>query len=49
LESQYIRGVVDINSELMILLDFNRILLLEEIRRLKKVSMGGEGPKAKAN
>jgi len=37
LENQYIRGVVDIAGELLILLDFNRILLLEEIKRLKKI------------
>lgn len=49
LESQYIRGVVDISGELMILLDFNRILLLDEIRRLKKVSMGGTEGAGKLN
>ncbi len=37
LESQYIRGVIDIEGDLLILLDFNRILLLDEIKRLKKV------------
>lgn len=47
LESQYIRGVVDIDGDLLILLDFNRILLLEEIKRLKTVArdeqQGGRG------
>ena len=37
LESQYIRGVIDIDSELLILLDFNRILLIDEIKKLKSV------------
>lgn len=37
LESQYIRGVIDIDSELLILLDFNRILLIDEIKKLKAV------------
>lgn len=37
LESQYIQGVCDIGDRLLILLDFNRILLVEEIRRLKEV------------
>lgn len=37
LEDQYIRGVLDIGGELLILLDFNRILLLEEMKRLKKI------------
>jgi purine-binding chemotaxis protein CheW len=40
LESQYIRGVIDIEGELLILLDFNRILLLDEIKRLKKIAPG---------
>ncbi len=38
LENQYIRGVVDINSKLLILLDFNRILLIEEMKQLKDVN-----------
>jgi len=41
LENQYIRGVVDIEGELCILLDFNRILLMEEIKRLKQVKTEG--------
>jgi purine-binding chemotaxis protein CheW len=41
LESQYLQGVCDIGDRLLILLDFNRILLVEEIRRLKETSPGG--------
>jgi purine-binding chemotaxis protein CheW len=37
LESQYISGVCDIGERLLILLDFNRILLLEEMRKLKEL------------
>lgn len=37
LESQYIQGVCEIGEKLLILLDFNRILLLEELRKLKKL------------
>ena len=40
LESQYILGVCDIGEQLLILLDFNRILMVEEIRKLKEVDMG---------
>jgi purine-binding chemotaxis protein CheW len=35
LKSQYILGVCKIDKGLLILLDFNRILLMEEIKRLK--------------
>ena len=35
LKSQYIRGVCKIDKRLLILLDFNRILLLNEIKKLK--------------
>ena len=42
LESQYVQGVCDIGERLLILLDFNRILLVEEIKRLKEVNMGGQ-------
>jgi purine-binding chemotaxis protein CheW len=35
LESQYIRGVCEIDEKLLILLEFNRILLVEEIKKLK--------------
>ncbi len=42
LESQYVQGVCDIGERLLILLDFNRILLVEEIKRLKEVNMGGK-------
>lgn len=40
LESQYLRGVCDIGAQLLILLDFKRILLLEEFQKLK--AMDGE-------
>lgn len=40
LESQYLRGVCDIGAQLLILLDFKRILLLEEFKKLK--AMDGE-------
>ncbi len=36
LKSQYIHGVCEIGKGLLILLDFSRILQVEEIRRLKK-------------
>jgi purine-binding chemotaxis protein CheW len=37
LESQYLRGVCDIGPQLLILLDFQRILLQEELRTLKSM------------
>ena len=37
LESQYIRGVCEIDEKLLILLDFNRILRVEEIKKLKEM------------
>jgi len=37
LESQYIRGVCKIDEKLLILLDFNRILLVEEVKKLKEM------------
>jgi purine-binding chemotaxis protein CheW len=37
LESQYIRGVCEIDEKLLILLEFNRILLVEEIKKLKEI------------
>ncbi len=40
LKSQYIRGVCDTGENLLILLDFNRILLVEELQKLK--AMDGE-------
>jgi purine-binding chemotaxis protein CheW len=40
LESQYLRGVCDIGTNLLILLDFKRILLQEELHTLK--AMDGE-------
>ncbi len=44
LESQYIQGVCDIGDRLLVLLDFNRILLVEEIRRLKDLGGGRPQP-----
>lgn len=35
LESQYIHGVCDIGDKLLILLNFNHILLVEELQKLK--------------
>ena len=40
LANQYIRGVCDIGEGLLILLDFNRILLADELKQLK--SLNGE-------
>ena len=41
LESQYIRGVCDIGeNKLLIMLDFSRVLLVDEIKRLKEVNAG---------
>ena len=37
LESQYIHGVCDIGDKLLILLNFNRILLVEELQVLKSM------------
>lgn len=39
LHSQYIRGVCDIDKELLILLDFNRILLVDELKKLKSLNL----------
>lgn len=39
LHSQYIRGVCEIENTLLILLDFNRILLVDEIKKLKNVTL----------
>ncbi len=38
LESQYIRGVCKIDEMLLILLDFDRILLVGEIKKLKEMA-----------
>jgi len=38
LESQYIRGVCKIDEKLLILLDFDRILLVKEIKKLKEMA-----------
>ncbi len=37
LESQYIRGVCEIDEKLLILLEFNRILLVDEIKKLREM------------
>jgi purine-binding chemotaxis protein CheW len=37
LKSQYIKGVCKVDERLMILLDFNRILILDEIKKLKEL------------
>ena len=37
LESQYIRGVCDTGEGLLIILDFNHILLMEEMNKLKEI------------
>jgi len=42
LESQYIRGVCDIGEQLLILLDFNRILLADEVKKLKTMDKSKE-------
>ncbi len=42
LHSQYIRGVCEIEDTLLILLDFNRILLVDEIKKLKSVTLNQE-------
>ena len=40
LQSQYIRGVCEIDEKLLILLDFNCILLVDEIKKLKEMKAG---------
>ena len=37
LKSQYIRGVCKIDQKLLILLDFNRILILDEVKKLQEI------------
>ena len=37
LENQYIRGVCEIDQNLLIILDFSRILMVDEIKRLKQM------------
>ena len=39
LQSQYITGVCRIDKRLLILLDFNRILLVEEIKKLNEIKV----------
>ena len=40
LQSQYIRGVCEIDEKLLILLDFNCILLVDEIKKLREMKTG---------
>ena len=40
LESQYIRGVCEIDEKLLILLDFKCILLVDEIKKLREMKVG---------
>ncbi len=42
LQSQYIRGVCEIEDSLLILLDFSRILLVDEVKKLKNVTVDQE-------
>ncbi len=42
LHSQYIRGVCEVDKELLILLDFNRILLVDELKKLKTINLNTE-------
>ena len=42
LESQYIRGVCEIDEKLLILLEFKRILLVEEIKKLREMKADRE-------
>lgn len=37
LANQYIRGVCDIGEGLLIMLDFNSILLADELKQLKSI------------
>ena len=37
LKSQYVRGVCKLDQRLLVLLDFNRILMAEEIKKLKSM------------
>lgn len=39
LDNQYISGVVEVSGQLLILLDFSRVLLVEEVNRLKKTDL----------
>ena len=46
LENQYIRGVCEIDEKLLILLDFNCILLVEEIKKLREMKAGRDAAAA---
>lgn len=37
LETQYIRGVCEVDQKLLIILDFSRLLMLDEIKKLKQM------------
>ncbi|MBI5581821.1 MAG: purine-binding chemotaxis protein CheW [Deltaproteobacteria bacterium] len=37
LETQYIRGVCEIDQKLLIILDFSRLLMVDEIKKLKQM------------
>jgi purine-binding chemotaxis protein CheW len=37
LKSRYIQGVCRMDNRLLILLDFNRILMVDEIKKLKEM------------
>ena len=39
LESQYVRGVCEIGDKLLVLLDFQRILLVEEVKHLQALEV----------
>ncbi len=42
LQSQYIRGVCEVEGALLILLDFTRILLVDEMKKLKSAAFDSE-------
>ncbi len=42
LERQYILGIIEIESQLVILLDFDRVLAADEIRKLKRLERESE-------
>ncbi|MCK5871926.1 MAG: purine-binding chemotaxis protein CheW [Methylococcales bacterium] len=42
LQSQYIRGVCEVEDALLILLDFTRILLVDEMKKLKNTSFDSD-------
>lgn len=48
LQSQYIMGVCKIDDRLLVLLDFNQILRVDEIKKLKAMHYHGNQPNAEA-